>query len=138
MSSLKDTLDSVDWLKTHEDQLRSLLPVEWTPPRPEIVMRIGFGLKVNGVMWSNYDVDLPKIMARLQAIGIMQTKIRRLVFEGQILEAIRCNPYKISEMRWKDLRERERYATVPDGEPITEKAYLTAVRALNKARHESR
>lgn len=100
------TFDDVHWLKTNEDQLRNLLPSEWFIPEDTFGMRVAFGLKVMGVMWEDFHKDIPKVMARLQMLTIVQMRQLPGADPESLAVQLRRNPNKISEARWVDITAR--------------------------------
>lgn len=83
--SLPNTLGNREWMRTHEDAIKKLLPQDWTHHDNTGVLKIGFGLKLLGVMWTSYE-ELVKCMVYFEKLGLL---IRRNKVE------VRANPEKV-------------------------------------------
>lgn len=73
-SILKDTLGSPEFLREHEWTIKGLFPEEWTHILDfgqSGAMKVGFGLKLIGVPWSNQE-EFGRIMVYLEKIHFVQ------------------------------------------------------------------
>lgn len=89
-NNLRETLGSEIWVKENEDKLRELIPDIWTPMQKMSLLKVGFQLKLMGVMWTENE-HLTGFMVWLEKVGIMQ---RHEVF-------IRRNPNRIFKVAMK-------------------------------------
>ncbi len=80
MSSLKDTLGDINWVREHEAEIKEIFPSTWTHMLNLNVLKIGFGLKLIGIDWRS-DQEFTNIMVYLEKIGII---LRQNTYQIQV------------------------------------------------------
>lgn len=68
---LKETIGNPAWVTFNKIALCSVFPKSWTELNPELLLRIGFGLKCIGVEWPKVEV-LRIIVLYLDRVGLIQ------------------------------------------------------------------
>jgi len=101
MSWFSETFDNVQWLKDNEERLRNLLPVEPVQADEKLLLRIAFGVKLLGVIWTDFHRDLPVIMTRLCALGIAQLATKGDLEDRPQIVSVRRNPNRVPAEMWE-------------------------------------
>jgi hypothetical protein len=82
--SLQDTLGNENWLKTNENKVKELFPIELTNIEHLNGLNLGSGLRTLGVQWRT-EKEFEMIMVFLQKLGF-------IIREGQ---GVKRNPHSI-------------------------------------------
>lgn len=99
MNRFPTTFDNYEWLRANEDKLRNLVPEAPTLIDLTFFMRLGFGLKLMGVEWNDYD-QVSDICSILTRFGVMQAEFVVVGFDNPKAGMVNRNPQRISEEGW--------------------------------------
>jgi len=83
---LRSTLGNEAWMRANADKLREALPADWSPIDQNLMMRVGFAIKVAGVVWHSSE-ELARCLEFFRVTGLMETRGAPSIGNAQVRRA---------------------------------------------------